>query len=191
MKERTDDHIPLFTSDGLKWYKTALLEHYGIEEDVKRTGKRGRPRKPRKIQPPDLKYAQVVKHRRKGRVVKVELRVVFGDEKEVKEIIENSPVSRHINTSFVERSNLTMRENNGRLSRKTLSFSKKIEMLIHQLWLFIGYYHFVRPHRGLKVCTGIENGKNQWMKKTPFMAAGITNHIWALRELLTFRIPPK
>ena len=191
VKKVTDEHIPFFTSDELKTYKTEILEHHGIEEEVKRTGKRGRPRKPRKIPHPDLKYAQVVKQYKKGKVAKVEFKVIFGDEEEVKKIIRKSPVSKHINTAFVERNNLTMRENNGRLSRKTMSFSKETDMLIYQLWLFMGYYHFVRLHGGLAIGTETENGRKRWTKRTPLMAAGITEHIRTTRELVTFRIPPE
>ena len=59
-----------------------------------------------------------------GRVVKVETEVVFGSEDYVKTTIEQSPVSKHVNNSFVEWNNLTMREVNRRLTRKTLGFSK-------------------------------------------------------------------
>jgi len=191
VKKVTDNHIPLFTSDGLRWYEKKILKHYGIQEKTVRTGKRGRPVKPKKMPHPDLKYAQVVKQYKKGKVAKVEFKVVFGNEKEGKKLIEKSPVSKHINTSFVERNNLTLRENNGRLSRKTLSFSKETEGLVNQLWLFMGYYHFVRPHGGLAIGVDAENGRKRWTKRTPFKAAGITNRIWTLRELVTFRIPPK
>lgn len=191
VKKVTDDHIPLFTSDGLKWYEKKILEHYGIPEKTVRTGKRGRPLKPKKIPHPDLNYAQVVKQYKKGKVAKVEFKIVFGNENEVKKLIAKSPVSKHINTSFVERYNLTLRENNGRLSRKTMSFSKEKERLVNQLWLFMGYYHFVRLHGGLAIGIDAENGRKQWTKKTPFMAAGITNRVWTLRELVTFRTPLK
>lgn len=187
LRDRTDDTIPFFTSDKHRPYEDAILEKYGIEERVERTGKPGRPRKPRKIPPPGLKYARVVKHRKKGKVVKVETKVVFGLEKEVLQILEKSTVSNQINTSFVERQNLTFREGNGRLSRKSLSFSKELEMLILQLWLFLGYYHFIRPHLGLRIETN--DVKRRWLQRTPMISAGITNHIWTLRELITFHIP--
>jgi len=191
IRDVTDDSIPLFTSDGLKWYETEILEHYGVKEEVERTGNRGRPRKPKTTPHPDLKYAQVVKQYKKGKVSKVEFKVIFGDEEEVKKVIGKSPVSKHLNTSFVERNNLTLRENNGRLSGKTLSFSKETEMLVQQLWLFMGYYHFVRLHGGLVIGTETENDRKRWTKRTPFMAAGITDHMWTIRELVTFRIPLK
>lgn len=187
IKERTDDTIPLFTSDDLSHYENAILKVYGIREEVKRTGKRGRPRKPKIIPRPDLKYAKVKKKRRKGKVVEVNTEVVFGDVNKVLEAMERSPVSNQINISFVERNNLTMRERNRRLTRKTLGFSKKKDLLRASLHIYFGYYHLVKTHKGLRV--RVDEERRKWMQRTPMMAAGITNHIWSVEELLTFRTP--
>ena len=84
--------IPFFTSDELKHYKDALLRVYSIKEHKpKRPGKRGRPKKPKLKQPPELRYAQVVKHRRKGRVVSISTKVIFGKGDELKRLLETSP----------------------------------------------------------------------------------------------------
>lgn len=189
IKEKTDDHIPLFTSDEYQGYENAILENYGVEEKVERTGKPGRPRKPRKVPSPDLKYVQVEKHREKGKVVKVETKIIFGNEEDIRKVLKDSPVSEHINTAFVERQNLTFRESNGRLSRKTLSYSKELELLTLQLWLFLGYYHFVRVHLGLRL--SIQSGRKKWMNRTPMMATGKTDHIWTWNELVLYHILPK
>ena len=185
IKRRTDDTIPLFTSDDLPQYKNAILKAYGIKEEVKRTGKRGRPRKPKIIPHPDLKYAVVKKKRRRGKVVDIKTEVVFGEENKVMEAIEKSPVSNHINISFAERNNLTMRERNRRLTRKTLGFSKKKNFLKVSLNTYFGYYHFVKIHKGLRV--KVDEERRKWMHRTPMMAAGITDRIWTFEELLTFR----
>ncbi|MFX1298723.1 MAG: IS1 family transposase [Promethearchaeota archaeon] len=55
-----------------------------------------------------------------------------------------------MNTTFVERNNLTLRQQNGRLQRKTLQFSKEKELLNRQMDFFLGVYHFTHPHGGLK-----------------------------------------
>jgi len=79
----TDGVIPFFTSDELKHYKDALLKVYGIPEDIpKEPRKRERLRKPKLRPPPELRYAQVVKHRGKGRVISISTRVIFGKEEE-------------------------------------------------------------------------------------------------------------
>ncbi len=68
IKQRSDGHIPLFTSDELKHYDDAVLANYGIKQEFPRTGKPGRPRKPSLKAPKTLLYAQVVKRRKKGRI---------------------------------------------------------------------------------------------------------------------------
>jgi IS1 family transposase len=183
-KDRSDGHLPLFTSDELKHYDDALLKVYGIKQVVPRTGKRGRPRNPRCLPPPELLYAQVVKRRRKGRIVDITARVIFGSKKEVAEHLAESSISRHINTSFVERENLTLRHHNRRLTRKTISFSKKRERLTRQLHLSLAYYHFVKPHLSLREVIQ-EGEKKKYLPRTPAMAAGITDQIWTMEKLFS------
>ena len=84
-----------------------------------RTHKPGRPQAPYKVPPKDLRYATVHKTRCKGRVVKIDYRVVFGDQLSVEQALTRSPVSNKINTAFVERQNGTGRHRNARKIRKT------------------------------------------------------------------------
>ena len=70
--------IPFFVSDGLKLYSRAILRSYVVWTEHPRTGMRGRPRKPGLVPPLNLRYAQVIKHRRDDRLAEVERRVVFG-----------------------------------------------------------------------------------------------------------------
>lgn len=184
----TDGVIPFFTSDELRHYEDALLKVYGIPENIPEgPRKRGRPKKPKLKPPPKLRYAQVVKHRRKGRVVSISTRVIFGKEKEVKRLLKTSPVSKNVNISFIERNNLTLRQHSRRLGRKTNGFSKDISKLEAQLYLALGYYHFVKEHLGLRQES--KDNSKKWDQRTPAMAAGITNHIWSTKELLIYRIP--
>jgi hypothetical protein len=183
IKQRCDRCVPFFTSDELKHYDDALLAAYGLKQEFPKTGKRGRPRKPRLMPPPKLRYAQVVKRRQRGRVVEITTRIVFGSKKAVARALDQSPVSRHINTSFVERNNLTMRHQNRRLTRKTIAFSKKRERLEQQLHLAFAYYHFVKPHLGLR--QKIKSKTKKYLDRTPMMAAGMTDHIWTMSELFS------
>ena len=179
--EKLSGPPPLFTSDELPHYKTVLAGCYSSSIPVPSTGKRGRPQKPIVKIDPELQYATVHKTRDKGRIVKVERRIVFGKEQDINNILENSPVSQAINTSFVERNNLTLRQHSRRLTRKTNGFSKVLRNLEAQLILVMAYYNFVRSHCSLKV-----KGKGE---RTPAMAAGLTDHKWSMSELLTYRIP--
>ncbi|OED06739.1 transposase [Methanosarcina sp. A14] len=113
VKKHLSDKIPLFVTDGLNFYREALLKHFGVLIEFPRTGKRGRPRKPKIFPPDDLKYAQVVKIRINGILKKVEKKTIFGKD------IEQSEIS----TTLIERQNLTFRQDNNRVSRKTIGFS--------------------------------------------------------------------
>ncbi len=190
-------HIPFFTSDQWSQYPKALLHGYGIPEIIVNIpGKRGPKPKPKLLPPPNLLYAQVVKRRERGRVVEVTTKVVFGTEEAIQAHLDASTTSETINTSFVERNNLTCRQCNGRLSRKVLSFSKDLTWMEKHLWLSLAYYHFVLPHASLAQLlpkpqpTRGTGSPKKWQPVTPAMAAGITDHVWTMEELLSYRIPP-
>jgi IS1 family transposase len=164
--------LPLFVTDGLKFYKIALLKQYGKLQSFARTCKRGRPRRPRFIPDELLKYAQIIKQRAGGVLMKVEKRVIFGQE------IDPKAVS----TSYIERQNLTCRQDNNRISRKTIGFSKENEPLDQQLTLYFAKFNFCRKHRSLRYTD--ENGIRRF--NSPAKQAGLIGHVWSLRELLTF-----
>jgi len=192
-----DEHIPFFTSDQLPEYPSALLHTYGTWYQPKRKGTRGRHPDPRRVPSPGLLYAQVVKKREKGKVIAVETRVVFGDPAAIVNVLATSSVSETINTSFVERDNLTQRQSNRRLTRRTNGFSKEMTWFEKQLWLSLAYYHLVLPHHSLRQrLAGPEPTRGTgsprlWQPVTPAMAAGITDHIWTTTELLSYRVPPQ
>jgi len=165
--------VPFFTSDEYKPYKQAILEQYGERQDRKRKGNRGRFPKPKLVPFPELIYATVHKTRKKGRVVKIEYKLIFGTEERLEQVLKDSPVSTHINTAFIERSNRTERMENARLTRKTENFSKEVEPHKNQMEMWRTYYHFVRPHMGL----------DRKKTLTPSMAADLTDHIWTIQEL--------
>jgi hypothetical protein len=192
-----DGSLRVFFSDQRPQYREAILKAFGQWMQPERQGQRGRRPKPRLVPPPDLLYAQVVKHRRKGRVVKVTTEVVFGTPEALGAYLKRSPASRRVNTAFVERQNNTMRQRNRRFTRKTLGFSKKRCWMERQLHLCVGYYHFCLPHSGLReeidppLPTKGNGSPKKWREVTPMMAAGVTDHVWTLQELLMYRVPPR
>lgn len=171
-KARTDGFIPFFTSDDFRHFPLAILCAYGIKDKTEFKA------------PPELIYAIVKKKRHKGRVVSITVKVAFGSEEDVRQRIQCSSVSRHVNIAFVERSHLTRRHYNKRLCRKTLSFSKTLENHVYQFEIERALYHFCRPHRGLKQKK--PDGGYQFI--TPMMATGKTDHVWSVKELLSFRM---
>lgn len=169
---------PPTVSDGLDGIREAMVEVYG---EVPEYCGRGRP-PTRKRPQSGWKYLQVVKQRQKGRVVGTRKRVVLGDKAEVLALLGSS-------TAYVERSHLTTRLFDSRLVRKTLGYSKVVKM--HRaagVWDDI-VYNLVRPHKTLRLRT-FDDPQRRWLPRTPAMAAGLTNHIWTVKELLTAIPPP-
>ncbi len=179
VKRVTVEMPELFSSDQLNHYANALLQVYGNMATPKRKTGAGRPPNPRLVPPKNLNYVHVVKEYKENRVHKISQKIIYGDATKISEILENSVVSRKINTSYVERNNGTIRHMDARCTRKTYRFSKIKENHEHQLSLSLAYYHLCRPHRMLT--------KRYNKPTTPFMAAGLTDHIWAMEDLLTFK----
>lgn len=119
--------------------------------------------------------------------------VIYGCKKDILARLES--LGQTINTSFVERMNLSFRHLVSRLHRKTLCFSKKREYLAFHLHLALAYYHFARVHSSLRVAlpqpipTRGNGSPKKWEQRTPAMAAGLTDHAWSLEELLMCHVP--
>ena len=191
-KARTDGCAPLFTSDKLPAYLAALIANYSTPEPPPAKRGPGRPRKePKRVIDPQLCYGQVDKQREGGRVIEVRRRILLGTEADIVEILSADGCGSQINTAYVERDNLTSRQSNGRLVRKTLSHSKKKTFLQRQIDLEDAAFNLVRPHSALQVeLAHADAHGRKWQPRTPAMAAGLTDHVWSLKELLSYRIPP-
>ena len=68
-----------------------------------------------------------------------------------------------------------------------MNFSKTKRKHTKALDLFQAWYNFIKPHKSLRL--KVESGNKKWFRRTPAMAEGITDHVWNLKELLTFRVP--
>jgi IS1 family transposase len=117
----------------------------------------------------DVDYAQIVKQYAeqdagRGRYSPPEVIAVETT------ILQGNPRPERICTSYVERNNLTFRMQMRRFTRLTNGFSKKLANLRAMVWLWIAYYNFCRIHGSIRV--------------TPAMAAGVTDHVWDLAELV-------
>jgi len=169
-----------------------LIANYSRPEPALLKRGPGRPRKePKRIIDPDLLYAPVDKVREGGRGVEVHRRLVFGSEGEGARLLRQTQAGIHINTACVAPDNLTSRQSNGRLVRKTLSHSKTKHYRQRQIDLEDALDNFVRPHEALRVkCVKPGVRGQKWEDRTPAMAAGLTNPIWLLEELVAYRLPP-
>jgi IS1 family transposase len=188
------DCIPLFLTDGFKEYATALLTHVGQWVQPSRRQTTGPAPKPRWMPLPQLLYAQVVKSYRRRRVVRVRHRVVFGTVAGVDRVLE--PLGWQICTAFIERANGAIRQHVAAIGRRVITLCKGEDGLRHQLSLYQTYHNFCLPHASLRVLLSQAqptNGRGSakcWQPRTPAMAAGLTDPVWTLREVLLFRVPP-
>jgi len=185
---------PFFLTDGCKEYTTALLTHYGHWVQSSRRQATGPAPKPRWIPLPGLLYAQVIKTVRRRRLVRVTHRVVFGTLEAVQQVL--AACGWQINTAFVERLNLTIRQHVAAVGRRVSTLCKGEDGVRQQLSLYHVYYNFCLPHASLRYPllqpepTYGSGSAKRWQPQTPAIAAGLTDHIWTLREVLLFRVPP-
>jgi IS1 family transposase len=188
------DCVPLFVTDGFREYLTALLVHYGHWVQPERRQSKGPAPKTRWIPLPELLYAQVVKSYRRRRIVDVTYRVVFGTMDRVKHVLAAS--GWQINTAFVERLNLDIRQRVAAVGRRVNTVCQGEGGLQQQLVVFQTYHNFVLPHASLRQPLRIpepthgSGSAKVWRPCTPAMVAGLTDHVWSLREVLLFRVPP-
>jgi hypothetical protein len=177
--------IPVFTSDNWEPFEEGLVNVYGYLETPDYNGI-GRKPLPIFVPYPSLKYAQVCKQKEKGRVVEVLQRVVFGNPDEVMKSLGVDSGGK-INTAYIERLNLTIRNSLARFVRRGMNCSKDLRIHSHAIDFFQAWYNFVKPHQSLR--REINAGRKKWAQRTPAMAEGLTDHVWSLKELLIFRVP--
>jgi hypothetical protein len=184
VKDRLGEHGPrLITGDEHPAYATAIETAFGTPVPPEPTSRPGpRPILPARQMPEELVYATVHKEREQNRVVAVRQTLVLGDQKRLDSALEQSTVSSSINTSFVERHHGTDRGRNARKARKTYRFSKDWRVHEAMTYFTLYSYNFCWAVRTLRVRR--ENG--WWQRRTPAMAAGLTDHEWSLEEWLTF-----
>lgn len=177
--------VPVFISDDWDAFEEGLINVYGKMELPQYKGI-GRKPLPKLVPLDDLKYVKVLKKKAKNYVVETIQSIIFGDPEEIFEMVGTNS-DGYIGTSYVERINLTIRTSLVRFVRKTMNFSKKMKMHTEAFDLFQAWYNFIKPHDSLKL--RIDSRNRKWFQRTPAMAEGITDHVWSLKELLTFRIP--
>jgi len=174
------DGPPPTVSDGWGGIREAMLEIFGKIPEY--SGK-GRP--PSKKRPqPGWKYLQIIKQRdEKGNFLSTRRKAVYGDPDELVEILGQS-------TAYIERGHLTMRTFSSRLTRKGIAFSKSIDMHKASAALEDIYYNLIKPLKTLRL-NAEENSGLKWLPRTPAMAAGLTDHIWTLKEVFNMVVMEK
>jgi len=148
---------PLITTDGFAFYAKVIRRVFGHA----------------------CLYGQVIKTRRNDRIVKVERRAVIGADSQLEKMLADSEDSSKLNTSFIERLNLTIRQGSAYLFRRTICHARWQECLEDHLELLRCYYNFIRPHRALKFGHEV---------RTPAMQAGLTARRLTFREIFSSTI---
>ncbi len=148
----------LVATDGFRYYEPAI----------------------RQALPAGVVYGQVIKARRKERVVRVERRLIIGSDWGLEEALADSEDSERLNTSFIERLNLTIRSGCSYLGRRTIAHARVTDRLAGQLDLLRCHYNFVRPHRSLRFGP---------VTRTPAMQAGLATRALAWREIFGSAVP--
>jgi IS1 family transposase len=178
--------VPVFSSDGLRYYYYALTAHFGEwVELVDRLKSVWLPLA-------NFFYAQVIKHQRAHHTVEVEQRNIWGSPDEYQSRLKAAGLSGRINTAFVERANLTIRQCVSKLTRRTWGTAHYVTELAEHLYWWQVYYHFVRYHESLRIELSQpipRKGKLppiKYRSVTPAMAAGLTQRRWSVLEIVSY-----
>jgi hypothetical protein len=168
--------------DGLASYVTAFTR---VFRDPARTGRAGRPRL---VATAGLPLGQVITRRAGRRVVGVTRRVVRGTAAAAAATLAATGTGTGVNTAYIERLNATFRGALGPPVRRGRAIARGEGTLTAGMYLAGCADNVCRPHDGLRVAAG-DGGRGEWRGRTPAMAAGLTDHRWTMRELVSQAIP--
>jgi transposase-like protein/IS1 family transposase len=180
LEQRLDSQqLPAFTTDGLRSYFYALTAHFGFWHRPPRA------RKDHWVPDPRLLHGQLVKRKHRRGLRFAITRMMWGTRAALNTQLRALAHNPIIQTAFIERVNLTFRQGIAPLGRRTWAYAQTIENLqLHCEWFRL-YYHLVRTHQSLTLRSPASPSREQ----TPAMAAGITDHIWSIHDLLHYPVP--
>lgn len=175
----------LVLTDGWSAYPGSIRRAFRAK--VKRASQRGRCR----LQAwPEIVIGTVIKKTAKHHVVEVIRRMAQGTLEQAEELLALSAGGIQLNTAFIERFNGTMRERLASLTRRSRHAAHRLAALQAGMWLVGCTYHFCWPHHELSRRIARAQGRRGEVLISPAMAAGLTDHLWSVRELLSFRLAP-
>lgn len=127
---------------------------------------------------------------RQGKVGQVHKRIARGTHPQIARLIQASQGRGWINTAYIERLNATFRLRVSSLVRATRVLVHRPETLESWMWLVGCVYNFCTDHEALKIPLPVSPQKRFWIRRTPAIAAALTDHRWSIAELLAFKRPP-
>lgn len=173
----------LLAVDGLSSYVKAFQKAF---RSPHRTGKLGRPRL---ISWSSIQIVQVVKQRT-PKPFHIIRRIVQGSEQVIENLMQRSRGGEMINTAYIERLNATFRQRISSLSRRSRHTASQQQTLHASMYLVGTLYNFCVPHHSLRLPIWLSERRKHWVQRTPAMATGLTDHIWTVEELMTFKVVP-
>jgi hypothetical protein len=185
-------------ADRVRQMALCLLAVDGLPGYVKAFGRSFRSKIPRLGWPgrcqwhawSEVAIVQVIK-RRVSTGLEIERRIVQGDPQQVANLIAATQNgSGVINTAFIERLNATFRSHLAWLSRRTRHLAQQTATLTSGMYVSGCFYNLCDAHRSLCCCLSVGEFGHRWVQRTPAIAAGLTDHIWTVDELLMYRVPP-
>ena len=169
----------LVSTDGWAAYPNSIRRAF--REKVKETAGRGRC----SFQVwSELCIATIIKRTEKKRVVEVTRKITLGTLEQANTLLKASQGGSTLNTAFIERLNGTMRERLASLTRKCRHAARRLETLEQGMYLIGCSYNFCWSHHELSKLT------HTGVACTPAMASGLTDHLWQVQELLTYKVAP-
>jgi hypothetical protein len=136
----------------------------------------------------EVAIVQVIK-RRVQDTLTIERRLVQGGAALVQRLLTLTQAGGVINTAFIERLNATFRQRLACLVRRGRALARQVETLHAGMYLIGCVYNFCTPHHSLRLKLWITERRIHWVRRTPAMAAGLTDHCWSVEELLMFKLP--
>ena len=117
-------------------------------------------------------------------------RVVWGTSQQVKTLIEQTQSTTAAHVNYIERLNGTFRAGLAVLVRRGRGVARRLQTLEGAMYLMGSVYNFCTPHQSLRRVLHSPNHRRRWVETTPAMAAGITEHVWTVEQLLGYQVPP-
>lgn len=171
----------LIAVDGFSAYVKAFRRAFRTPYNGGRGGRR------RLFEWPDVAIVQVVK--RRSRPFSIKRRIALGCADLVQRLLSASQGGGLINTAYIERFNATFRQRMAPLARRTRALARAPETLHWGMYLVGCVYNFCTHHKSLRLPLYITERRIHWVRRTPAVVAGLTDHRWSLHELLSFKVP--
>jgi transposase-like protein/IS1 family transposase len=172
----------LICTDGFSAYPKSIRKAF--RNKVKDTPGPGAAKK---VVWPRLYIGTIIKRTEKRRVREVLRRMSHGQWRKAKKLLKASKSGKKLNTSFIERFNGTIRERFAPFTRKCRYLATKTATVHTGIYLVGSVYNFCSPHAEL---SKLKTKGGFGFPCTPAMASGLTDHVWSVRELLTYKIAP-